>query len=620
MDINLKQAVKYFFSNPSLELVFIEAIYNSIDAESTEINVEISIQEFSKPETLKITIKDNGVGFTNERFAKFSRLLEVDETSHKGIGRLVFLSYFERVDIISKYGRNQRTFRYSNDFDEKKANIVPIDEDVNETSLSFSNYYLSKIGKHEYLKPSYLRKKLLEEFYPRLYLMKQEKKKLKITLTLYVEQPDNRYDFLSERKEISIDEIEQLEIEPVEANMLAMFHNMEVHYSIKQKELEQTIITALCIDGRTYKLDIISDENIPLGYEIIFLLYSTYFDGKVNASRQELTLNDADLKLVRKLFQTKVAEILKLKIPAIVENNEKTKESLINTYPHLLGYFEKDTIGFIKREDSIRKAQEKFFKDQRDVLDANGLSEEVYEKSLELSSRALTEYILYRQLIINKIKSIDRTNSEADIHNLIVPKGKTLHKSDFMNDLYSNNAWLLDDKYMTYNTILSDKVMSDIVKKLTDEDAGKDNSEPDLALIFSNDPANTLKVDVVVVELKKRGIKLEETVTAITQLKKRATKLMNYYPHKIQRIWFYAIVEFSDEFKLYLENDRFTSLFSTDTMYYREDEMKLSLSSTDKCNIGIYVLSLDAFINDADVRNSTFLSILKENFKNRDIE
>lgn len=614
MKINIPQAVKLFFSNPSLELVYIEAIANSIDAGATEIDILIQIKEFSEPEGLFITIRDNGEGFTNERFEKFSKLLEVEEESHKGIGRLVFLSYFKKIEILSRYDNSQRTFIFSNDF-EGKSKIIPFTNDKNETIITFKDYFRTKIGKHDYIKPSYLKNKLLEEFYPKLYILKKEGTPLKISIALQLQEADNRIELQSEKREISVAEIEDLKIEPVEADMLAMFQNMEVHYSIKQKEYEKTIITSLCIDGRTYKMDIISDENIPFGYEIIFLLYSSYFDGKVSASRQELTLNEVDKKLVKKLFQGKVTEILKREIPLMVENNQKTKDTLMNTYPHLLGYFDKDTIGFVKKEDSIKKAQEKFFKDQREVLEGNGLSEVAYEKSLELSSRALTEYILYRQFIINKIKTIDTTNSEADIHNLIIPMGKTLHKSDFMQDLYSNNAWLLDDKYMTYNTILSDKVMSELINHLSDSKAEKDNSEPDIALIFSNDPNTTPKVDVVIVELKKRGKGLDETVTAITQLHTRAVKLMNYYPDKIQRIWFYAVVEFNREFKLYLLNNKFTPLFSTDDLYYREDEIKTSLESTTFCKIGLYVLSLDAFINDADARNSTFLNILKENFK-----
>lgn len=614
MKINLKQAVKYFFTNPSLELVYIEAIANSIDAGASKIDIEISIDDFSKPDALVILIRDNGEGFNDKRFKKFSELMKVEDESHKGLGRLVFLSYFNKVDVTSSFGKKKRIFQYSTNFEEK-SELQNTNVELQKTELKFSEYYLKKIATTDYVKPSYLKKRLLEEFYPRLYLMKQSHKQLEISITLNIKQEDSRFELASETKKISIDEIEELIIEPMDASSLAMFENMELHYSIKEKLNEKTVITALCIDGRTYKVDIISDENIPLGYEMIFLLNSSYFDGKVSGSRQELNLSEKDKNVVKKIFRQKVAEILKREIPVIAENNKKTNESLADTYPHLLGYFDKDTIGFVKREESIKKAQERFFKDQREVLEAMTLTEEKYEKSIELSSRALTEYILYRQFVIDRLKKIDKNNGEADIHNLIIPMGKTLDKSNFMNDLYSNNAWLLDDKYMTYKTILSDKVMSEVIKKITDEDTEIDNSEPDITLIFSNDPEKTSKVDVVLVELKKRGLKLEDNVTSMVQLKKRATKLMQYYPNKIQRIWFYAVVEFNDEFKLYLENDRFTSLFSTDTMYYKEEQMKLSLTDTQLVNVGFYMLSLDAFINDADVRNSTYLRILKEHFK-----
>jgi len=615
MKINLKQAVKYFFTNPSLELVYIEAVANSMDAKASVIDIEISLDEISKPETLSILIRDNGEGFTDKRFNKFAELMKVEDDSHKGLGRLVFLSYFNKVDITSCFGKKKRTFQYSTNFDETTNNVESQKTEEQKTELKFSGYHLKKIATSDYVNPSYLKKRLLEEFYPRLYLMKQNGKNLDINITLNLKQEDNRIELSSEKRTISISEIEELVIEPIDASTLAMFQNMELHYSIKEKLNEKTIITALCIDGRTYKVDIISDENIPLGYEMIFLLNSEYFTGKVSGSRQELKLSERDKNIVKKIFRSKVAEVLKENIPQIAESNQKTKESLANTYPHLLGYFEKDTIGFVKREESIRKAQELFFKDQRDVLEAVTMTDEKYEKSLELSSRALTEYILYRQFVINKLKEIDKNNSEADIHNLIVPMGKTLHKSNFMNDLYSNNAWLLDDKYMTYKTILSDKVMTEVVKKITEDDAPVDNSEPDLTLIFSNNPETTEKVDVVVVEIKKRGLKLEDNVTSIVQLEKRATKLMEYYPNKIQRIWFYAVVEFDEQLKLYLRNNKYSPLYSTDHLYYGEQDLYLSLTDPNFVKVGYYILSLDAFINDADTRNSTFLRILKEHFQ-----
>lgn len=40
-------------------------------------------------------------------------------------------------------------------------------------------------------------------------------------------------------------------------------------------------------------------------------------------------------------------------------------------------------------------------------------------------------------------------------------------KKDWEHDLYRNNAWILDDKFMTYQTILSDKEMSDVIQCIT---------------------------------------------------------------------------------------------------------------------------------------------------------
>ena len=230
----------------------------------------------------------------------------------------------------------------------------------------------------------------------------------------------------------------------------------------------------------------------------------------------------------------------------------------------------------------------------------------------------MTEYILYRQITINKIKTIDKNSSEADLHNLIVPMRKKLHKLNFTSDLYSNNAWLLDDKYMTYNTILSEKEMKEVISEITQgEEKDDDDSRPDITLVFSGNPETSEKIDVVIVELKKRNLPLSDNRKVEIQLEQRARKLLKYFPNKIQRIWFYGVVEFNDELKLSLFSSSYSPLFSIDSVFYKEMEVMLDLETRTKIPIGIYILSMDAFIKDADARNSTFLKILKENFKNK---
>lgn len=623
MKINVKQAIRIFFQNPSLEMVFIEAIANSMDAGATKIDIDISIEALDKPESLKMKITDNGEGFTDERYLKFCELLKVEEDSHKGVGRLVYLCYFDKMTVSSKFQNKHRVFTFDNEFDETNSDMQIIDneDNIQETSILFEECTLKRLSSYNIIFPEYLRKRILEEFYPRLYLFKQEGRDISISINLDIQTVKKKQIIGHRNVQVLLSDIPELKVVNIEANIIRMFENMELHYSIRKIDnSNQTfLVTGLCVDNRTYNLqDIVSTENFPPGYELIFLLSSTLFNGQVDPSRQNLTLNETFKRQVIKLFRDEIAKIIQIEIPTIKERNEKTKESLTRTYPHLIGYFQEDEIGVIARSKSIEEAQQKFLKDQKEILEATSLSDEKYDKALEVSSRTLTEYILYREKIIDKLGSITSANSEADIHNLILPKGTVLKDHSDLSMIYSNNLWLLDDKYMTYSTAMSDKTMKNIIEEITQEECkDKDATEPDLAIIFSSNPDETgiEKVDVVIVELKKRGIVLAKTEEVISQLKQRAVKLMKYYPNKIQRIWFYGIVEFNDEFKLSLKNEEYTPLYSKDSLYYKENKIYLSVDDEVPHIIGTYILSIDAFIKDAKARNLTFLELLKDGFK-----
>ena len=622
MQVNIKQAIRLFFSNPSLDMVFIEAIANSLDADASKISICISIDELGKQETLKITVQDNGVGFTQERYGKFCKLLQVEDSTHKVVGRLVYLYYFDTIEVSSIFNKQHRTFLYNTSFDEANSNMVlePIDSQEQRTILNFSNCTLKRLSSYNSILPDSLKRMILEEFLPRFYVYKEEGKEIEIDIELKIGKV-KKNQFIGNRKvTISLNDLPVLKVEEVNASQIRMFEDMVLQYSIEKKEsyVAPFIITALCIDNRAYKLSvIISSDNIPWGYELIFLLKSSIFNGQVDPSRQTLTLRDELLKSVKKIFRTKIANIIQQDIPSFKESNEKTRLSLSKSYPHLLGYFEDEEIGIVSRSKSLEIAQQKFLRDQKTVLEAEYLDGEKYEKAMDLSSRSLAEYILYREKIISKLETITNKDSEATIHNLILPKRSILKNNQNVTAIYNNNLWLLDNKYMTYTTAMSERTMQEVVEEITQGvEHGSDSNRPDLAIIFSDNPEDlSCKVDVVIIELKKRGIKLSKTEEVISQLKQRATKLMNYYPNRIQRIWFYGIVEFNDEFKLSLKNEHYTPLFSKDTLYYKENEWYLSLESDIPYKVGTYILSIDAFIKDAKAHNEIFLNILKEGFK-----
>ncbi len=167
---------------------------------------------------------------------------------------------------------------------------------------------------------------------------------------------------------------------------------------------------------------------------------------------------------------------------------------------------------------------------------------------------------------------------------------------------------------MTYEVTLSDREMTELVEHLVDgEVIEKDIDRPDFAFIFSNNPKEEKPFDVVIVELKKRGANLYENLKAVNQLETRARNLMKYYNNKIQRIWYYGIIEFNEEIELALSSD-FTELYSSGKLYYNEKDVAITLNPKKTVPVGIFMWDIDAIILDANARNSTFLTFIKSKF------
>lgn len=627
MRVNTKQAIKLFFQNPSLVQVFKEAIANSLDANATSIKVNIFIDSFEKQETLKIEIIDNGDGFTDERYKKFCELLKVEEDTHQGVGRLVYLCYFNKIEVQSYFENYYRSFTFNDAFDEDNSDMKKTEalNNKQETRLAFSECSMKRLASYSDIMPERLKNEILTEFYPRLYLLKKEGKDIEIQFKIDVPNKNKKHVVGAFETAITKNDIPNMQTVPINADNIEMFANTALDFSIQQTDPASLtfLMTAFCVDNRTKTVDdIISLENLPThGYSFVFLLRSTILDGKVDPSRQNLTLNEAILKPLKVLFRQKVAEVIEGQVPSVKERNQKTKESLMKTYPHLLGYFNNDEVGIISRSRSIEEAQKLFMRDQKDILEAQSLDEDRYNKALDVSSRTLAQYILYREKIISRVESYTSDNSEADLHNLILPKRAVMQKGD-LDSIYNNNLWLLDNKYMTYTTAMSERTMTEVLDEITEKaNTMKDDGRPDIAIVFSDNPnnADNQSVDVVIIELKKKGITLAKTEEVESQLQQRAVKLLKYYPNKIQRMWFYGIVEFTNEFKLSLRNNKYTPLYSKDSLYYKENEWYTDLEDSSKpYKVGTYILSIDAFIKDAKAHNEVFLNILKDGFKQKE--
>ena len=615
MKINSKNAVSHFFPNPCFEQVYFEAVANAIYAGASEISILIKIKAFDQADTLTLAITDNGSGFIDKNFEKFSRLLEVDSPEHKGLGRLIFLEYFDEVRIVSRYnGTKQRVFLFNANFDGEN-DVVDADAGPSGTSIAFTRFSGSRVKSYDYLSPVCIKKALIDHFFPLLFSRKENKQPLRIDIELQTDTPCKEHDFFSDLQRLSLSDVPDLAMTKVSDNDVDFFQTIDIHYSItNDKTHPKSIVTAICVDGRTVPYDLVSQDSIPGGYQALFLFTSEYFRAKTDASRQKLALPDAtSAQALKRVLRKELNRIISAEIPTVREANEKTSDELDTVYPHLKGYFSVDTVGLIVKDDAIEDAQNRFFADQKRVLECETLDDATYEKALTVSARVLMEYILYRTRIIAKLKSMDVTNSEGEIHDLIVPRRKTIKHEAFADDIFNNNVWMLDDKYMSYSTILSDEIMSKVVKEIALEDES-DEDRPDITLVFSANPANSLKVDVVVVELKKHGLKLAKNEEVVSQLRQRARKLLRYFPNKINRIWFYGITDIDQEFRRSLIEDEFKELFSHGAMFYKSQPIIYD-DNKEKFPVDLYIMTYNTFIQDAESRNSTFLRILKESVK-----
>lgn len=614
MDIETSSAIKLFFPNPSLSLVYFEAIANALDADATSILIEIDIQAFDSPKSLQLKITDNGQGFTEANFERFKTLLRPRDQYHKGIGRLVFLNYFSTVKVSSNWMDSKREFIFKEGFD----GVAPVEKvliaDENQTTLIFNGFRKEKVKRYEDLKPFNLKQQIIDHFLPTLNSFKRKGKNFNIVIKLNTNESNAQKEFFSQDVTISSDDLPLMAVVDLGNHGLDSISKIEMSYHVKRTKGKASPFIAFSIDGRTIPINLIPENSIPPDYHCVFLFESDLFHSKTDSSRQKLLLPDGiNEKQLYQILRKELGKVLSENIPQINELNKKTQMEFEAKFPHLLGFFETDTIGLIDKDTALNVAQQKFFQMQKEILQCDHLSNRAYEKSLELSSRTLTEYILYREKIIDKMKEFSNENKESEIHDLIVPKFSELSGGEVSSNIYQNNAWLLDDKFMVFRTILSEKRMDKVINAIRlDEEKVYDNGRPDITMIFSADPNDVEAVDVVVVEIKKKTDDEKENQYAVNQLLDRASKLVEFCP-KIQRVWYYAVIQVSKTMDLRLRQMNWSPLYSKGKIFYQE--YKTPHPDGHNVPTPTFVMSFDAIVSDAQSRNHIFLEVLRDSMK-----
>ena len=107
-------------------------------------------------------------------------MFDVEEQSHKGLGRLVYLCYFDKVEVKSVFDNSkQRVFEFNEAFD-KDCTITEIEPTLNGSIFRMRGFTGERLGKNDYINPHYIKKALLENFYMKFYKAKLAGKQISV--------------------------------------------------------------------------------------------------------------------------------------------------------------------------------------------------------------------------------------------------------------------------------------------------------------------------------------------------------------------------------------------------------------------------------------------------------
>ena len=165
-------------------------------------------------------------------------------------------------------------------FDKESFTLAPVPENTPTGSiLRFSGYLKKKLYSYDFLKPVSIKQSLLYHFYPHLFSITKSQKDLTIEIALKTQEPNAEQGFYNDMQRLVASQSVDLESTSFPAEGLDIFDTIDIFYKIKQTNKESSLVTAICVDGRTIPIDIMSKESTPKGYEIVFLLYSDFFTG-----------------------------------------------------------------------------------------------------------------------------------------------------------------------------------------------------------------------------------------------------------------------------------------------------------------------------------------------------
>lgn len=603
--INLKKFIaEHYKGGVTARDVIREGVTNSIHAGANLISVDLSFDRqpglFREEERTvldRITISDDGEGFTQDNLNYFDEVCtgHKDDIGGKGVGRLAFLKFANRVEIRSQLKSELVEFRYTPDFKPEDVLRSP------STGHQETIITISELNDNINTQVTKLVSSICDDLRLLLFLKKQAGQLISIRFTHNSKQPFTE-DFTFSG-------------ETIEAQRTRSFEIQGEHfecYLFRDEAPRKGIVAMLCADELC-----VEEFQISKRFDIcryLISVTSAYLNRRSNIERQKLdipkTERDADMvsPISREMLLPRLrGECLAMINDAAEGDIESYKISNVEKLKKYYPFIEIDSLNgdasMLDADEVVRTYRAQQARREDMVVDALVEGRDVaFDDISHLASDDLARFIVHRALLIDSLANMPNDSAEDVLHNAI------LRKHSDGSDIRENNVWLVDDKFLSYSNIYSDITLAKIVREVGIDTESKQNRKPDVAAFYSRDNDGQPN-KLVIIEFKKPGADIFENNKSLVQCRLYANELVERIK-TVREVFAFSIVEIDDEFYRDMKSTGFKDIFSLSQRVVYHD---FSIGSSEDVPLHLYVMPAATLIADAKARNRVFEEVLRFN-------
>lgn len=604
-NINLRRFIQdHYKSGVTVRDVAREAITNAIQANASEVTVNLEFSESSQRALPgeearrvleKISIIDNGEGFTEANSQYFYEVC----TSHKesiggkGVGRLSYLKFAKKIQISSQLSDKFIEFEYSPDFE--LSHIKSVDKTGEKKTSIILTDLNSQINTHI----STFVNSICEDIRLLLFLKKQKNENFTLNFRHNSEQQfEKLYSYKAQ------------DIVALKQNTFEFESEIFECYLFKDELPKKGIFAMLCADDLRIEEYAISKRFDVCRYSVF--ISSTYFNSRSNMERQKLEIPLEDktddiftpisrANLMPKIHKECMAIVNEYAVDEIANFKKNNISKLQKFYPYINVKSLNGNAQLLDADQVIKRHRELQAKTEDRLVESLAAGKPLsIDDVTHLASDDLARYIVHRALVIDSLANVPSESAEDEIHKAFLPKN-----NDGEN-LYDNNIWLIDDKFLSYSSVFSDVTLNKIVEQVNANFQSSQNRKPDVAAFFTKDDLDKPN-KLVIVEFKKPQADIFGNNKALAQCRLYANELVDKIPTVLE-VYAFGVVEIDDEFYKDLKQTNYQDIFSpTERILYQS--FKIGANNT--IILHQYVMPCSALLKDAKARNKVFEDILR---------